>query len=453
MPTPEQELILNGLKKTVLPLLSKKNDGQHIINGKYIFTQGTLFNQNPPWANTAYGALVVNNLDILHVIAAVANNVGRTASAIGIKKTIIALPTNPGIIATTIGTTYISGQTIRKEILDTPTVMNQLGCSIRQIPVNDKIFQYILEKGGSVILYGDKIPPFYTNGHYIFLRSYDKKTGTYLIGQSFLQDYTLRDFTIPYTFTELFKEIKAVGGERIRVDGVAFAWGVVDGAFSNPGGVAAITSGATTPAATGRTAADFSWFGKDLSQGSYQVRWGSNTKSGIEARASIGGTNVAKNSLERQREQFIKDKVFGEDSDDFYLAPLQPTGNNYQYIGFDTLEGFHIYKNQFDTEDPAARYIHLLNGLGYVKFTTDANNNTILVDAAPLYVVYGQTKEGYTIYFNKKDISANPYYIKTASTPALAYYKYNVDNSGKTILPVDPAISAVNLEIFADIVA
>ena len=331
--------------------------------------------------------------------------------------------------------------------------MNQLGCSIRQIPVNDKIFQYILEKGGSVILYGDKIPPFYTNGHYIFLRSYDKKTGTYLIGQSFLQDYTLRDFTIPYTFTELFKEIKAVGGERIRVDGVAFAWGVVDGAFSNPGGVAAITSGATTPAATGRTAADFSWFGKDLSQGSYQVRWGSNTKSGIEARASIGGTNVAKNSLERQREQFIKDKVFGEDSDDFYLAPLQPTGNNYQYIGFDTLEGFHIYKNQFDTEDPAARYIHLLNGLGYVKFTTDANNNTILVDAAPLYVVYGQTKEGYTIYFNKKDISANPYYIKTASTPALAYYKYNVDNSGKTILPVDPAISAVNLEIFADIVA
>ena len=43
MPTPEQELILNGLKKTVLPLLSKKNDGQHIINGKYIFTQGLYF--------------------------------------------------------------------------------------------------------------------------------------------------------------------------------------------------------------------------------------------------------------------------------------------------------------------------------------------------------------------------------------------------------------------------
>jgi len=479
MLTPEQKeaaklIITNSLKKRVLPLLSKKNDCQHIIDGKYIFTQGDHLGQIDPWKGVGYGTKkTVDKFDVLYVMAAVANNVGRYDSAAAAAGHAIFLPTNPETIAGGLLNKQLieDDAFISKQILDTPLAMNQLGCSIRKIPAQEAIFQYILKNGGSVILFGNKIPPFYTEGgHYVFIRSYDEKTDTYLIGQSFLQDYTLQDFINPYTFDQLFKRIYDDSGVLIRIDGIQFTWGVVDGYYSNinSGYAGSSTTGYAGPkkagfskafAGTGeaavdhgRTKASFEWSGIDTSMSSYQLRRKTNTRLANRTSNFSNDYNEFVESLIRKRE--IDDYgAINIKTDDLYENPQTNNRGQWVWVGYNTKEGFHVYKNAYDTADPEATYIHLLDGPGYVKFTSDANGNTILVDAEPLYEVFGSTKEGYTIYRNIKDITTNPFYIKTVSTPALAYYKYETNNAGATVLPVDPSILAANIELRKNAVA
>jgi hypothetical protein len=65
-----------------------------------------------------------------------------------------------------------------------------------------------IESGGYPIIAGVQLPPYYGGGHFVYIRSYDKNSDTFQIGQSYLTSTTIQDMTKSYTFEDLMGKPK-----------------------------------------------------------------------------------------------------------------------------------------------------------------------------------------------------------------------------------------------------
>lgn len=430
--------------------------GRHVIPsrsrtanaGKIVFQQGPGNGQNPPWSSTSFaGGTVTANGDILCVLASIIRMIGDPAFGAS-TVTPQTLATNFNSVTGTPPSNPYNTNRLLKGIL------NSYELVIRQISPRGDFFQYILDYTGYVILFGkggdNKIPPFITNGHWVYIRSYDPATDLYYIGQSFGNQGALLDHTRGYKITDLIKATPAEGG-------VVSAYGVMPNSRRRNAARATPLSGPSTtamswedsPSGPARTnITDFSFLGLGTLQedGNYRAKTGEYAAN-YNAGYATTGFEVVGTTTNYYGKSFnlsdvaIYDATWGNGTispeirdaagnlisggNDAYV-PRIGDQRRYRFMSL-TREGYGIYRDnnlygqnlmalsrnqpppnanvlvialtQADFDE--GQYIVNPNAQsGYIPYVQDANGNTIVPAAPDQFTVITNSPEGYAVYIN-----------------------------------------------------
>ena len=178
--------------------LSEKKDGIHFVDGKIVFQQTVALGQNPPYGKQKYGGagdVTEAGCGLCAYASAIRGLSGRT-------------DVDPGYLAKNYGSYHQKDSagkyqgTSHKIFADTSATF---GLKSRAVNFNKSKKEIIktIESGGYPIIAGVKLAPYYGGGHFVYIRSYDKNSDTFQIGQSYLTSTTIQDMTKSYTFEDL----------------------------------------------------------------------------------------------------------------------------------------------------------------------------------------------------------------------------------------------------------
>ena len=428
----------SGRGRHVIPSRSKTANA-----GKIVFQQGPGNGQNPPWSSTSFaGGTVTANGDILCVLASIIRMIGDPVyGAATVTPQILATNFNSAT-GTPPATPYRTNNLLKG-------ILNSYELVIKEISPRGEFFQYILDYTGYVILFGkggsNNSPPFITNGHWVYIRSYDPATDLYYIGQSFGNQGALLDHTRGYTITDLKKQTPAEGG-------IVSAYGVMPNSRRRNAAIATPLSGPSTtamsweespsgPARTNITDFSFLGLGKSQEDGNYRAKTGQYSldyQLGLQL-VIQDGRNVLKSTF--LSDVLITNETWGNGT----IAPAlrDPAGNiisggndsdgdrigdirRWRRMGT-TPEGYTIYRdnnlynrnlmalsnNQAPpyanvlfialsaTSFEDGQYIYNPNAQsGYIPYVQDANGNTIVPAAPDQFTVITNSPEGYAVYIN-----------------------------------------------------
>ena len=419
-------------------LCDPTNRGRHVIPsrsktanaGKIVFQQGPGNGQNPPWSSTSFaGGTVTANGDILCVLASIIRMIGDSV-------TTAAATVTPGTLATNFN--YVTGTPPSKPYNTRDLlrgILNSYELVIREISPRGDFFQYILDYTGYVILFGkggsNNSPPFITNGHWVYIRSYDPATDLYYIGQSFGNQGALLDHVRGYRFSDL---VKLTAGEG----GVITAFGTIENLTRREARESAFRAANPTLPSTAYIASSritqlaknigdsnrFQWLGLGTTVRDRDERTNRQTP------LQVGGQN-RKTFFDKARFGYT-DTTWGDsgtgrndglnlrDWPSYLHVPAGVTREGYgifknvdmEYANLQALQDrqpppfanilfIRLQTNPFGDEgddDPA------LTAGSLVPYTTNPDGSTILPVAADRYVVNGTSPEGYAVYINLSQV-------------------------------------------------
>ena len=180
--------------------LSTKKDGIHFVNGKIVFQQNFNFNQKPLYGKVSYGAGGGNVQEAGSALCAYAAAIRGLTGRIEV---------DPGFLARNYGSYHYKNPSTNKYNGTAHSIFKDtvatFGLKSKSVNFNKSKKEIIktIESGGYPIIAGAKLAPYYGGGHFVYIRSYDKNSDTFQIGQSYLTKNTIQDMAKSYTFEEL----------------------------------------------------------------------------------------------------------------------------------------------------------------------------------------------------------------------------------------------------------
>ena len=182
-------------------ILDPKGTGMHVIDNKIIFQQIPALGQTPPWSKMIYGPKNPAGEQVAGYTDIADSGCGLCSLAAPLRMLTKNNSINPGMLARKYGKYHV------KNVGSKFTLMTEVpidfGCMGQEIPLKKAIFTRCLDEGKYIVIVGKTIPPFYGEGHFVYIRSYDDMTDAFSIGNSYPIGAGVYDFIKPYTWEML----------------------------------------------------------------------------------------------------------------------------------------------------------------------------------------------------------------------------------------------------------
>ena len=182
-------------------LLDKNKTGMHVIDNHIIFQQKPALGQTPPWSKTIYGPKDASGKQISGYSDIADSGCGLCALAAPLRMLTKNKSIDPGMLARKYGKYHVKNVGTDWNLMTDAPI--DFGCMGEKIPIKKDIFIRNLKEGRYIIIVGKTIPPFYGDGHFVYIRSYDDMTDSFNIGQSFPIGIAALDFIKSYTWEML----------------------------------------------------------------------------------------------------------------------------------------------------------------------------------------------------------------------------------------------------------
>jgi len=195
-------------------LLDKNKTGMHVIDNHIIFQQKPALGQNPPWSKTIYGPNDATGKQISGYSDIADSGCGLCALAAPLRMLTKNKFIDPGQMARKYGKYHVKDVgTDWKLMTDAPP---DFDCEGVKIPISYDRFVREIRLGGYIVIVGKTIPPFYGDGHFVYIRSWDPITDSFNIGQSWPLGIAALDFIKSYTWEMLTSKPGLLGAWVIK---------------------------------------------------------------------------------------------------------------------------------------------------------------------------------------------------------------------------------------------